>query len=552
MGTETVNGSADQLVAQCLSILIEKSNVWEALQDVIMRICRHYHGDAGIMLRLEPEVDQGEIMASYEVHPESSVLRQLEHTVLSPIATVYNHYLFHQTLAVEDISVFTKLCGICCQLASRTVLKCLYGVRLMVDDKVWGSIVIFFEDKDADLSDERFAMLPMIAHLAEICIMRDLNRRSLVAERDQALAADQAKSFFFASVSHNIRTPLNSILGFSELLSQKDLSQDLRNEYISNIITSGNILKGIVDDVLDLSKLATGCLEISRGECDFAHVCQDVVNLYAPQARQKRLALEMDIGQMPHLILDEQRMRQVLMKLVSNGVKYTSAGSVSLHVELARTDKKSGNLLIQVKDTGEGIDSQRQKYLMEPYKQTGDRRTQMGGTGLGLALCKAIISQLGGSFYINSTLGQGTTCGVTLPVMLAEHGSAPCVEDNPEHFRLLSVLLVDDVKLNLRLLAALCKNLGMQNIFIADSGKEALDLLNQHDIDLVLTDIWMPEMDGVALVRNMRNIPRFNNLPVIAVTADTDFGKNPDASLFAQILLKPITRNNLLDTLSAF
>ena len=391
-------------------------------------------------------------------------------------------------------------------------------------------------------------------------LMDDLRR-----ERDATLAAEKARSMFFSMVSHDIRTPLNSIIGFSEMLREGVADPKERAENIENILFSSHTLLSLVNDVLDLSKLDAEKMEFSSAPCDFPALLSRVAGTFRFQVRQKGIELRVAAGPMPRLMLDEERVRQVLVNLVSNAVKFTERGSVAISADWTpAADGVSGSLRFSVRDTGCGIAPEDQPRVLEPFVQVGPNGT--GGTGLGLPICHRLLVRMGGELRLESQPGKGSTfTGILRSVAVApalpspdspaSTPSTPSTSSTPStaSHPVRSALVVDDVPVNLLVEQAMLRRAGVAEVVTAPSGTVALEALEKHGaFDLVLTDLWMPEMDGYALCAHLRADERWRKLPVYAVTADVEARKVAAERGFDGLLLKPVTIESLAGFLGSF
>ena len=398
-------------------------------------------------------------------------------------------------------------------------------------------------------------------------LMDDLRR-----ERDATLAAEKARSMFFSMVSHDIRTPLNSIIGFSELIVQGVDDEKERTEAAENVLFSARTLLALVNDVLDLSKLDADKMKFVPAPCDFPEMLARVAATFRIQASGKDISIEASSAPMPRLMVDEERLRQVLVNLASNAVKFTKKGGVELTAsfepdvppdagqrpgipEPPRAGRR-GTLRFSVRDTGIGIAPEDQKRIMDPFVQVGPSGT--GGTGLGLTICKRLLERMGGELRLESEPGVGSTFTAVLPGL--ETAAPAAAEDDAEGGHagphaakrssepVRSILLVDDVPVNVMVLKAQLERLGSFRIETASDGEAALALLERRDIppfDIVLTDMWMPKIDGAELVRAVRSRPRIADLRIVAVTADVEMQGKYGAMGFDGILLKPVTAAKL-------
>ncbi|MGE4563415.1 MAG: ATP-binding protein [Victivallaceae bacterium] len=367
-----------------------------------------------------------------------------------------------------------------------------------------------------------------------------------VREMELRAAADaaRAKSHFFSTMSHEIRTPLNAVIGFTELLRGGDISPGEQREYLEAINISGNALLSLIDDALDLIKLEAGQLEITPLPTDLASLLEDTRAFFAAKAREKKLHLEVrGVEGLPEFYLDAARMRQILLKLVGNAVKYTMHGTVTLTVSFARRRQDSGTLVISVADTGIGIPDAFRKQLFQPLSR---QYPVHNGPGLGLTMVNRLLARMGGELECRSVENEGSVFTVKLENIRC--ATAPDEEKlNPRKVlsplaQSLRVLLVDDVPTNLNLLEAMLKRLGQQPV-CASSAQRAFELFAGGGFELVMTDLWMPEINGAELASMIRGSGKPATL--VAVTADVEYGNNFDMGLFDAVLTKPVTPDKI-------
>ncbi len=373
------------------------------------------------------------------------------------------------------------------------------------------------------------------------------SRRQLEKAVRAEQAANRTKSYFLATMSHEIRTPLNAVIGFSELLKNGGLAPEEQAEYLDSINLAGNSLLRLINDVRDLSKLEAEQTILTPQPTDLAELFREIEAIFQYKVREKKLFFRTSIrGMLPVLNLDSLRLRQILLNLIGNAVKFTEYGGVTLEVDFRRPDgPERGTLTIRVRDTGIGIVPEAQRNIFEPFVQADVARDThvYKGTGLGLTICRRLVERMNGVISLESEPGAGSCFTIELPGVettgaAEEDGRRSDPLPRPPSNR--RILLVDDVPMNLKVLSALLRKAGMEPV-AASSGDEALRILEREQPDLVLTDIWMPGMSGPELAREIRKHPRFRDLPVVAVTADIEVGTNFALEDFSGVLLKPVT-----------
>ncbi len=378
----------------------------------------------------------------------------------------------------------------------------------------------------------------------------DISREMDLIHR--AEESSKAKSFFLASVSHELRTPLNSLLGFINMLRNGTLDRNTQLEYLNNINMAGDALLHLINDILDLSKLESGEMPFYSELIDFNRFCKENCGVFAHSIEEKGLQYQTDLQPMPMLNLDSARMRQTFYALLGNALQYTQKGKISVSVRFQETSDSEGTLTIKVSDTGIGIAPEDQKNIFKAFVKLSRMRGTRGsnsGSGLSLSIIHGMIEKRGGTLEVESELGKGSTFTVTLPKIQFSkqtpqdlpRGIAP---KNINH-RIRSVLLVDDIPMNLTILTVIVKKMGLEPTTVS-SGKEALRLLRQKPFGLILTDLWMPEMNGAELAKAIRDLPGYQDVQILAVTADVESRENFDMSYFDGILTKPITQEQIL------
>ncbi|MBO7088717.1 MAG: response regulator [Lentisphaeria bacterium] len=380
--------------------------------------------------------------------------------------------------------------------------------------------------------------------------------------------SEKARSMFFSTVSHDIRTPLNAIIGYSELLLDGIDDRYERSKALSAISTSGHTLLELINDVLDLSKLESGKMVIKKEPTDVRELISSVVHSFEVTVRHRNIELKEDYGELPMLEIDPQRVRQILFNLIGNAAKFTEEGEICVKASFRNNiDDAKGVFTLSVSDTGCGIAEEDKEKVMNPFVQVGSQ-AKIKGTGLGLPICKQLAASMGGHLSFVAQLGKGSTVTLELfdvkktaadkeqPDLFMDEAARSGKEttgririagDGRKSAKSCHLLIVDDVLLNLSVLKALLKKVGVNDVETAIDGRDAWEKIQASErlFDCVLTDIWMPEMNGRELVAKIRADERFAELPVYAVTADIEEQKQFVEHGFTGILLKPVTIDKL-------
>ncbi len=399
------------------------------------------------------------------------------------------------------------------------------------------------------------------------------NLEKLVAERTAALqqataeahAASRAKSAFLARMSHEIRTPMNAIVGLSRMVLESELPAQQR-EHVEQIVHSSDALLGILNDILDYSKIEAGRLTLEKTVFPLSKVLQSLRSIFAGKAKEKGITLIFTTaGDIPPFLQgDPLRLGQILINLVGNALKFTESGEIEVAIR-CREPVADRQVLLEfsVRDTGIGIPDENQAQLFSPFMQADNSITRrFGGTGLGLAICRQLAELMDGEISLRSTPGKGSIfifcvrlsvaeAPGNLPPELGPVAGQPAGQANWQGRR---ILLVEDVALNRKIAEALLKKVGLQ-VEIAVNGEEAVNRLRADDgpaIDLVLMDIQMPVMDGLTATRKLRADPRCADLPIIAMTAHamTEDREESRAAGMNEHLVKPIVPAELYATLA--
>ncbi|WP_300395643.1 ATP-binding protein [Henriciella sp.] len=446
-----------------------------------------------------------------------------------------------------------------------------YTKHLVTQVRNFGTIDV--ETTDGRAIKATFSKLPdgtVLCISSDITDVREHERKLRHAKRE-ALAASEAKSEFLASMSHEIRTPLNGILGMAQALGHRDLKQD-ECEMVEAILDCSKSLMTLLNDILDLSKIEAGKLEITPISDDLRHKLRRTESFYRPKATEKGLSLRMIVDKSvpSQLEFDPVRLRQCIDNLVSNALKFTHEGGVIVAATSEDTeDPNRARLKIHVSDTGIGMTEEQVEKLFQNFHQADHSTTRSyGGTGLGLAISRKLARKMGGDISVVSKRGKGSIFTLTIEAgrvarpatrskePLRDVSAVPESSLRPEtseHTGLTgkTALIVDDNHINRRVARLFVEPLGLE-VLEADSGIEALQQLSAHHIDIVLLDIHMPEMDGPETLEHIRASDEpWSNVPVVALTADAMAGDRERylALGMCGYVAKPIDERQLMSVL---
>ena len=380
-------------------------------------------------------------------------------------------------------------------------------------------------------------------------------RQVALVKQRAAEAASQAKSTFLANMSHEIRTPLNGVIGMASALQAEELSEEVRRK-VSIIADSGELLLGVLNDVLDVSKIESGKVSLDAAPFDLRVVLRRIEGLHGPRAREKGLlfGVRLSADTAPYRMGDEHRLTQVLHNLVGNAIKFTGQGGIALKVSAS----EDGGLRIIVKDSGPGMTPAQAASIFQPFVQADSSTTKtFGGTGLGLSIVKGLIEAMGGRVDVDTRLGGGATFEIDVPLAEAEApakraapggGGAACRLDGCD------VLVVDDNAVNRMVLSALLKPTGA-TVHVAEDGASAVRMAERRRFDLVLMDIQMPGMDGTEAARRIRADEAGRGLAPMPLIAASAHALSHEVEAFTRsgfdgYLAKPITVDSLAECLA--
>ena len=426
-------------------------------------------------------------------------------------------------------------------------------VPLATGDEILG-LLFLYNDSYPFKSESRLTMLKQVGELMALAIMREQAQTALEKARDMAMQASLSKSEFLANMSHEIRTPMNGVLGMLELLHDTNLTTS-QWDLVETAHNSAESLLEIINDVLDFSKIEAGKIEIEKISFDFGTLIEEVAALLSKRAFSKGLELNCFLpptGWHHKWMGDPMRIRQVLTNLIGNAIKFTEDGEVSISLKPLSEQNGIQQFRCEIRDTGIGIPSDVQARLFQAFTQAETATARrFGGTGLGLSICKSLVALMGGEIGLESEAGQGSCFWFTLPLSKDESENGITTID----FSGKRTLVVDDNATNRMILKHYLTHWGME-VDEADDGQAALAVLNasletNRTYDLILLDMHMPVMDGLALAANLSENKSFKAIPRIVLSSGTFVDENQRHQYgIAYSLMKPVRQSHLFDAIA--
>lgn len=425
--------------------------------------------------------------------------------------------------------------------------------KIMSEPKSQRFVHVIKSDRYVEISSRSMPGGGFVSTYSDITA-RLKNEEKLESLLQQANDANEAKTNFLSTISHEIRTPLNGVIGVAHMLEDTDLNEDQRQK-LETILHSGNTLLLLINDVLDMNKIESGNLEIEYIVCDFRALLESIKAPFELEATIKgiELTVEIDPAVAPYVIADPTRLRQIIMNLLSNAMKFTEKGGISLVLRaLENSNERETSVIFSVTDTGVGIAEDRQNAIFESFSQADTSiNRKFGGTGLGLSIVRSLVTMMDGEISVTSTPGVGSCFAASFAFKLADDEQITAQEqqiDAAEESEIgaLKVLVAEDNHVNAMITRSFLEKLGHRSE-IAENGQLAVQMQEFDGFDLVLMDVHMPVMDGIEATRQIRKHKGTDSLPIIGVTAEAfaDRHTHMQEAGMNDVLTKPFTCDQL-------
>lgn len=473
--------------------------------------------------------------------------------ISAAIFITLHHLLFNYlqenniTVFSQPIIVFNYGCGIDIVL--------LHAVFVLFEAIVLYQIIGGKIDEFRKIKKSEYEAINL-NHILEDKIL--IRTKELKEAKDEADRANALKSQFLANMSHEIRTPMNAVVGFTEILKDRE-KDELNKQYISSIQTSAHSLLNVINDILDISKIEAEKLEIQKEIVNIYIFCNEIISIFRFAAKDKNIELILDIDKSisAALIFDEVRVRQILINLVGNAIKFTKNGYVKLKTskETYESEQSIIKLIFEVEDSGMGIKEENLDGIFESFTQQGSQSfKQYGGTGLGLAISKKLANLMGGDILVSSKFGIGSKFTFTInevsisSILLEDKSSKIAISEIA--FEKAKILVVDDIELNVKVLRGFFLNNSDIIIDEASNGQEAVDMIKTNDYDLIIMDIKMDIMNGLEASKIIKSV---KDIPIIILTASLHIMDTSEyVSYYDSFLSKPVLKATLLEEMAKY
>ncbi|MBN1649763.1 MAG: PAS domain S-box protein, partial [Bacteroidales bacterium] len=438
------------------------------------------------------------------------------------------------------------------------------GIRFPIKDNLrenTASLCFFSTEKEIEIEQNEISLLSAFCTILENAFLNKNNQAQLILAKEKAEAATLSKSIFLANMSHEIRTPLNAVLGFSEILNRM-IDHPTQKDYLNSIQSSGKTLLKLINDILDLSKIEAGKLTLLKEEVNLTSLLHEIQNSFQLRANDKGIDLQLIIpdNTPKYFILDELRLKQVLLNLLSNALKFTDKGSVILELKIRKIESEKIDFDLIIKDTGIGISEKFKERIFEAFEQQeGQDNKKYGGTGLGLAITNRIIQMMGGQITLESKINKGSTFSVHFKniaiskTTVSEKSTESKLDPDRVRFSPATILIVDDVEDNRKLIKGYLNPYAIRCIE-AKNGLLAFKKISENPPNLIFMDLHMPKIDGKNTADIIRSNPKIKSIPIVALSASAFTGNDKDIidAGFDAFVRKPASLSDIIEVMMRF
>lgn len=540
-------------------INIDSRNVDQSILKSLAELSAFIEADRGYLFTYNSEEDTASCLYEWCREGIESTVLHLKNIPNSSHPQWVNAHFKGETLYINNISSFDEDNRVKEVLKGNKV-QTLISIPIMDGEKCLGFVGFDSVKKRHDYSENEKRLLFVFTQILLNFLKRTSLEESLIKEKENANLANKAKSEFLANMSHEIRTPMNAILGFSEIMLNTS-NDDKQKSFLKTILDSGKTLLSLINDILDLSKIEAGRMDISLDSTDIKVVFAELKQIFRQKIEEK--GLELIITNDPEIpesfLMDEVRLRQILLNLIGNSIKFTHKGFIKVETTLIRKEENGKfDYEITVQDTGIGISDTYKDKIFEAFtQQEGQDTKTYGGTGLGLTITKKLCELMNGEIRLESCLGSGSKFILTFK-NVESMGSV--IEKQDQYFwseeiikfKFATILIVDDIPHNRSLIKAFLENYDF-SLIEAENGNIAVNYVKMYKPDLVLMDIRMPIMGGYEATEVLKNNPDFAAIPIIALTASTMTSEIERVTkLFDGYIRKPVQRKILITELMKF
>lgn len=514
----------------------------QKIQQLLQLGLERFRLRVAILGKVDHERDKFQIdySSSEEIHaPESGNTLDLRGTISQKITQSQDVIAFHK---LSEAPKFRQ------PKLTEYPIKAYIGAPIIINGTVYGTLNFNDpqENKRPFTKSDKEMLLLMARWISSEMEAREW-RNNLIQTKEDAEAAARSKSEFLATMSHEIRTPMNGVIGMTSLLLQTELTKE-QLDYVNTIRLSGDTLLSVINDILDFSKIEAGNMSLERYPFEVKQCVEEAVELLSSRVAEKGLELVYFVDpQVPaYLKSDITRLRQILINLLNNAVKFTKEGEIEIKVELVERQNSQATIHFAIRDTGIGISPEKQRKLFKAFSQADSSTTRhYGGTGLGLAISKKLVELLGGKIWVESEEGKGSTFQFTIQAEALNKPAPTQREVKMSQLKGKRILTVDDNRTNLEVITRQLQVWNMEPIR-AQSGAEALEKVQSEPLDLILMDYEMPDLNGIQTLEKIRNYTSNEETPAILLSSSDPDLSEEQRELFSQFYLKPIRHSILL------